>query len=148
MDDVADEEDHDDKGGNVGHPLSNTNRISYKLKTQEHVTMTVITVTLKILSFLHCCLTNFLPTSSRKSIMEYIIILRNANRELADIWIILRFFGLCQKSGIIPSGLSICLKLRNLEGMSKNYCLFVLNFVKVSFKYRRMFVILLNQSNL
>ena len=32
MDDVADEEDHDHKGGNVGHPLSNTNRIPYNSK--------------------------------------------------------------------------------------------------------------------
>ena len=65
--------------------------------------------------------------------MEYIIILRNANRELAGIGNKLRFFELCQKSGIIPSGLLICLKFRNLEGMSKNYRLLVLNFVKILF---------------
>ena len=39
--------------------------------------------------------------------MEYIIILRNANRELADIGNKLLFFEISQKSGIIPFGLSI-----------------------------------------
>ena len=36
----------------------------------------------------------------------------------------------------------------NFGGDEQNYCLLVLNFVKISFRYRRMFVILLNHSNL
>ena len=58
MDDVAYEEDHDHNGGDVGHPFVTTNRIPYTLKTQEltlmeRVTMIMITVKLKILSYLH-----------------------------------------------------------------------------------------------
>ena len=36
----------------------------------------------------------------------------------------------------------------NFGGDEQNYCLFLLNFVKISFQYRRMFVILLSPSNL
>ena len=43
--------------------------------------------------------------------MDHIIILRNTYKELGDIRNKLRFFELCQKSGIIPSGLSLCFNL-------------------------------------
>ena len=43
--------------------------------------------------------------------MDHITILRNTYKELGDIRNKLRFFELCQKSGIIPSGLSLCFNL-------------------------------------
>ena len=46
---------------------------------------------------------------------------------------------------------SFCEFLRvftNFGGDKQNYCLLVLNFVKIAFSYRIMFVILLKHSNL
>ena len=47
-----------------------------------------------------------------------------------------------------PASLSVFQFVRVFEGMSENCCVHVFKSVKISFWYRRMFVILLNHCNL